>query len=94
MSLGDADYLDILRPRFGSFLGEIALAGQRFSYPLGLTMANDFIAPRVALIGDAAHGIHPIAGQGLNAGYATSRSCATLFNLHVSAAKIFHPLPF
>jgi 2-octaprenyl-6-methoxyphenol hydroxylase len=68
MALDDADYLDILRPRFGSFLGDIRLAGRRFSYPLGLTMANEFIAPRVALIGDAAHGMHPIAGQGLNAG--------------------------
>ena len=84
MSLGDADYLDILRPRFGSFLGEIALAGQRFSYPLGLTMANDFIAPRVALIGDAAHGIHPIAGQGLNAGL---RDIAVLCDVIQSACE-------
>ncbi|MEM1237888.1 MAG: UbiH/UbiF/VisC/COQ6 family ubiquinone biosynthesis hydroxylase, partial [Pseudomonadota bacterium] len=66
--LGDADYLSILRPRFGDFLGEISLAGDRFTYPLGLSLAHSFTEDRVALVGDAAHGIHPIAGQGLNAG--------------------------
>ncbi|WP_207768700.1 UbiH/UbiF/VisC/COQ6 family ubiquinone biosynthesis hydroxylase [Pelagivirga sediminicola] len=67
-ALSDADFLHVLRPRFGDFLGEISLTGQRYTYPLGLTVANSLIAPRVALIGDAAHGLHPIAGQGLNAG--------------------------
>ncbi len=67
-ALTDADYLAYLRPRFGSFLGEIKLAGARFTYPLNLTLADHFIAPRLALIGDAAHGVHPIAGQGLNLG--------------------------
>lgn len=67
-ALSDDDYLAVLRPRFGDFLGEISLAGARFTYPLGLSVANDFVAPRVALVGDAAHGLHPIAGQGLNAG--------------------------
>lgn len=67
-ALGDAEYLDVLRPRFGDFLGDISLAGKRFSYPLGLSLAQSFIGPRVALVGDAAHSVHPIAGQGLNAG--------------------------
>jgi 2-octaprenyl-6-methoxyphenol hydroxylase len=67
-ALPDADYLEMLRPRFGDFLGEIRLAGARYTYPLNLTLANSFVAPRVALVGDAAHGVHPIAGQGLNAG--------------------------
>ncbi|WP_208347391.1 UbiH/UbiF/VisC/COQ6 family ubiquinone biosynthesis hydroxylase [Pseudaestuariivita rosea] len=66
--MSDSDFLDALRPRFGDFLGQIKLAGKRFSYPLNLTLANSFVADRLALIGDAAHGIHPIAGQGLNAG--------------------------
>lgn len=67
-ALGDADYLDALRPRFGDYLGEIALAGTRFTYPLNLTLAHSYVAPRLALVGDAAHGVHPIAGQGLNLG--------------------------
>lgn len=67
-TLDDAAFLDVLRPRFGDFLGDIALAGGRFSYPLGMMIAKSYIAPNVALIGDAAHGVHPIAGQGLNAG--------------------------
>ncbi|MFU8863407.1 MAG: UbiH/UbiF/VisC/COQ6 family ubiquinone biosynthesis hydroxylase [Rhodobacterales bacterium] len=67
-ALSDEDYLTMLRPRFGDFLGEIKLAGARYTYPLNLTLANSFIAPRLALVGDAAHGVHPIAGQGLNAG--------------------------
>ncbi len=67
-TLPEADYLQVLRPRFGDFLGEIRLQGDRFTYPLNLTIANSFIADRLALVGDAAHGMHPIAGQGLNAG--------------------------
>lgn len=68
MAMDDDAFLEALRPAFGSFLGEIKLVGARFAYPLGLTLANSFIADRVALVGDAAHGVHPIAGQGLNAG--------------------------
>ena len=68
LKLDDDAFTDALRPAFGSFLGQINLTGARFSYPLGLTLAQTFIADRVALIGDAAHGVHPIAGQGLNAG--------------------------
>ncbi|MBO9430991.1 FAD-dependent monooxygenase [Sulfitobacter sp. R18_1] len=67
-ALPDAQYLEMLRPRFGSFLGELSLTGPRYSYPLGLSLAHSMTAPRVALLGDAAHGVHPIAGQGLNAG--------------------------
>lgn len=67
-AMRDDDFLAALRPAFGSFLGQISLAGARFTYPLGLTLANSLIADRIALIGDAAHGVHPIAGQGLNAG--------------------------
>jgi len=65
---GDATYLETLRPRLGEFLGKAALDGDRFTYPLGLSLAHDFIGPKLALVGDAAHGVHPIAGQGLNAG--------------------------
>ena len=67
-ALPDKDYMQVLRPRFGDFLGGISLVGNRFTYPLSLSVANHFVADRVALVGDAAHGMHPIAGQGLNAG--------------------------
>lgn len=67
-ALSDDDFMEVLRPRFGDFLGEISLKGKRYTYPLGLTIANSFVAERLALVGDAAHGMHPIAGQGLNAG--------------------------
>lgn len=67
-ALNEEAYLSELRPRFGSFLGDITLAGARFTYPLRLSLADSFTAPRCALVGDAAHVVHPIAGQGLNAG--------------------------
>lgn len=67
-AMSDAGYLDELRPRFGAFLGKLQLAGERFTYPLALSIAERFAGDRLALVGDAAHVVHPIAGQGLNAG--------------------------
>jgi len=64
--LDDDGFLEELRLRFGDYLGEIALAGPRASYPLSFTLSHAFVAPRLALIGDAARAIHPIAGQGFN----------------------------
>ena len=67
-ALPDDLYLQALQPRFGDFLGQISLAGARFTYPLSLSLATSFTAPRLALVGDAAHGVHNLAGQGLNLG--------------------------
>ncbi|MGN6142629.1 MAG: ubiquinone biosynthesis hydroxylase [Mesorhizobium sp.] len=58
-----------LERRFGLKLGEIRVLDKPRAWPLGLTLARAFVAPRLALAGDAAHGIHPIAGQGLNLGF-------------------------
>ncbi|MBT4871344.1 MAG: UbiH/UbiF/VisC/COQ6 family ubiquinone biosynthesis hydroxylase [Marinovum sp.] len=68
MAMDDKDYLAVLQPRIGDYLGKIELAGALYSYPLDLTIAQNYVAPRMALVGDAAHGVHPIAGQGLNLG--------------------------
>ena len=68
-ALDNTDYLDILRPRFGTFVGNISLAGERYIYPLSLSTTHRMISKRVALVGDAAHAVHPIAGQGLNSGF-------------------------
>ena len=65
-----------LEQRFGLKLGEITVEGKPRAWPLGLTLARDFIAPRIALVGDAAHGIHPIAGQGLNLGFKDAAALA------------------
>ena len=83
-ALSDEEYLTMLRPRFGDFLGEISLAGARYSYPLALSMTDRLVADRVALVGDAAHGLHPIAGQGLNAGM---RDIAALVQIISEAQK-------
>lgn len=83
-ALPDDQFLDVLRPRFGDFLGQITLAGKRFSYPLSLSLADSYGAPRIALVGDAAHGVHPIAGQGLNLGL---RDVAALAETIVDAAR-------
>ncbi len=83
-ALDDAGYLEILKPRFGDFLGDIKLSGKRWTYPLNLTIANSFVSDRLALIGDAAHGVHPIAGQGLNAGL---KDVAALAEVLVLAAR-------
>ncbi len=68
VALPDFDFHAELEKRFGLRLGDVAVVGPRRAYPLGLWVARSFVAERLALIGDAAHVIHPIAGQGLNMG--------------------------
>lgn len=74
-----------LERRFGHHLGEIKLAGPRNAYPLGLTLARSFVRPRFALAGDAAHGIHPISGQGLNLGF---KDVAALAEVLIEARRL------
>lgn len=85
VALPDGDFHDELEKRFGLRLGDIAVAGPRRAYPLGLWVARSFIADRLALIGDAAHVIHPIAGQGLNMGL---RDVAALAEAVVDAVRL------
>ena len=68
LALDDEAFRTEIENRFGPYLGAVSLTGPRWSYPLAFTLAQKFIAPRLALIGDGAHAIHPIAGQGYNPG--------------------------
>ncbi len=68
MGLGEEGFGRELARRFGDYLGELKVIGPRWSYPLSLQHARSYIGPRLALIGDCAHAIHPISGQGLNLG--------------------------
>jgi 2-octaprenyl-6-methoxyphenol hydroxylase len=68
VALDDTGFHAELEKRFGLHLGEIEAVGPRRAFPLGLSVARAFVADRIALVGDAAHVIHPIAGQGLNMG--------------------------
>lgn len=68
LALSDRAWLAEAQKRMGGFLGEISIISPRSSYPLGFHHAARITATRLALVGDAAHGIHPIAGQGLNLG--------------------------
>lgn len=85
MALEDADFQDELEQRFGDFLGAVTPIGPRYRYPLSLHIARRFVAPRLALLGDAAHGIHPIAGQGLNLGL---KDVAALAEVLIEATRL------
>ncbi len=85
MDLPDRALAHEIEKRMGGFLGEVALAGPRWSYPLGFHHAARITDQRLALAGDAAHGIHPIAGQGLNLGF---RDAAALAQVLVEGARL------
>jgi len=85
VALPDDEFHEELERRFGYELGETEVVGARRAFPLGLFTARSFIGRRLALIGDAAHIIHPIAGQGLNMGL---RDVAALAEAVADAARL------
>tara|TARA_R110000751_G_scaffold7942_2_gene32237 strand:+ start:21041 stop:22327 length:1287 start_codon:yes stop_codon:yes gene_type:complete len=78
-------FVDELHQRFDGYLGDLDVIGPRFCYPLGLQHAYQYCDARLALIGDAAHGMHPIAGQGLNMGI---RDVAALAEILINARRL------
>ena len=85
LSLSDEDFAAEAEAAMGGFLGKIAMLAPRSSFPLGFHHAAQMTAERLALIGDAAHAIHPIAGQGLNLGF---RDVAALAEVLVEGARL------
>jgi 2-octaprenyl-6-methoxyphenol hydroxylase len=85
LKLDEARFNEQLSRRFGAHLGAVKTAGPRWSYPLSFHIARDFVKPRFALAGDCAHGIHPIAGQGLNLGL---KDAAALTEVLLDAARL------
>ncbi len=85
LALDDAAFLDEIDQRFGGRLGALSLEGRRQSWPFDLHLARSYTAQRLAVIGDAAHTVHPIAGQGLNLGL---RDAAALVDAIAGAARL------
>jgi 2-octaprenyl-6-methoxyphenol hydroxylase len=78
MALDVSDFESALQERMGPRLGQVHLRGKRGAYPLVMQLAERFIAPRIALLGDAAHAIHPLAGLGLNLGFKDAAALADI----------------
>ena len=85
MKLLEDEFDEEIARRFGVHLGKTKTAGPRWCYPLKFHLARDYVRPRFALAGDAAHGIHPIAGQGLNLGL---KDAAALAETVLDAARL------
>jgi len=85
LALAPKDFDAEVAARFGAHLGKTDVVGARWSYPLHFHLARDYVRPRFALAGDCAHGIHPIAGQGLNLGL---KDAAALAETVLDAARL------
>ncbi|WP_417456370.1 UbiH/UbiF/VisC/COQ6 family ubiquinone biosynthesis hydroxylase [Kordiimonas sp.] len=85
MNLSDRAFESEVARRIGGFLGEVKVMGGRWAYPISLQYAHSYVSDRLALIGDAAHGIHPISGQGLNLGL---KDVAALVEVLVDARRV------
>ena len=87
LALDDARFEREIARRLGDHLGAIRVVGRRWSYPLSAMLAHRYVDTRLALAGDAAHGIHPIAGQGLNLGFRDAIVLADLLIEAVAAGQ-------
>jgi 2-octaprenyl-6-methoxyphenol hydroxylase len=85
MALPDDRFKAEFMARFGEQFGDVRFVGPRFSYPLSLQVAARYTEERLALVGDAAHGMHPVAGQGMNYGL---RDVAVLVETLVRAHRL------
>ncbi|WP_035693766.1 UbiH/UbiF/VisC/COQ6 family ubiquinone biosynthesis hydroxylase [Azospirillum halopraeferens] len=85
LSMSDAAFIAELDRRSGGYLGDIELLTRREAWPLSVLLAGEFVAPRIALVGESAHAIHPIAGQGLNL---SLRDVAALAEVVVDAWRL------
>jgi len=85
LNLPQQDFESEIGRRFGAHLGTTRLSGPRWSYPLSFHLAREYVRPRFVLVGDTAHGIHPIAGQGLNLGF---KDVAALAEVLLDAARL------
>jgi 2-octaprenyl-6-methoxyphenol hydroxylase len=85
LDLPPAAFETEMAQRFGTHLGAVHAEGPRWSYPLRFHLVRSYVKPRFAIVGDAAHGIHPIAGQGLNLGF---KDVAALAEVTLDAARL------
>lgn len=85
LAMDDASFLCALQERFGYRLGRLTQVGERIAYPLSLVEANEQIRPGLVLLGNAAHTLHPVAGQGLNLALRDAEALATVLANQVSA---------
>lgn len=85
LALDEAEFATEIRQRFGEFLGATTVEGPRWSFPLAVHHAERYSDQRLVLIGDAAHGVHPIAGQGVNLGF---RDAAALAEVLIDASRL------
>jgi 2-octaprenyl-6-methoxyphenol hydroxylase len=85
VAMDDEDFLIHAKKRIGARFGILEIAGPRAAFPLNMHLARSFVAARVALAGDAAHGVHPLAGQGLNIGL---RDVAALTEVMVESSRL------
>ena len=91
LAMTDEDFAEALSERFGRRVGDFVRVGKRSAYPLGLTHVAEHIRHRLAFIGNAAHTLHPVAGQGFNLGLRDVAALVEVINMRSGVVKITIP---